>query len=45
MTSRNKPTGAAMKKDETVNELTVRLTDLFLKWTKGCKTVEQLGNL
>eukprot|EP00731_Ephydatia_muelleri_P034136 Em0048g12a len=36
---------AVMKKDETVGELNVRLTDLFLKWTKGCKTVEQLRDL
>ena len=36
---------AVMKKDETVSELNVRLTDLFFKWTKGCKTVEQLGDL
>eukprot|EP00731_Ephydatia_muelleri_P007213 Em0003g1461a len=36
---------AVMKKDETVSELNVRLIDLFLKWTKGCKTVEQLRDL
>ena len=36
---------AVMKKDETVSELNVRLTDLFIKWTKGCKTVEQLRDL
>ena len=30
----------AVMKDEMVSELDVRLTDLFLKWTKGCKTVE-----
>ena len=36
---------AVMKKDKMVSELNVRLTDLFLKWTKGCKTVEQLGDL
>lgn len=33
----------AVMKDETVSELYESLTDLFLKWTKGCKTVEQLG--
>eukprot|EP00731_Ephydatia_muelleri_P036792 Em0326g4a len=36
---------AVMKKDETVGRTNVRLTDLFLKWTKGCKTVEQLRDL
>lgn len=37
-------TQLTMNKDEMVSELNVCLTDLFLKWTKGCKTVEQLGD-
>ena len=44
-TYRHRFRDAVMKKDETVSELNVRLTDHFLKWTKGCKIVEQLGDL
>ena len=36
---------AVMKKDETLSKFNVHLTDLFLKWIKGCKTVEQLRDL
>ena len=36
---------AVKKEEETVSELTVRLTDLLQKWTKGCKTVEDVRDM
>ena len=33
------------KEEETVSELTVRLTNLLHKWTKGCKTVEDVRDM
>ena len=44
-TPRQRFRDAVMKKDETLSKFNVHLTDLFLKWIKGCKTVEQLRDL
>ena len=36
---------AVKKEEETVSELTVRLNDLLQKWTKECKTVEDIRDM
>eukprot|EP00731_Ephydatia_muelleri_P002491 Em0001g2491a len=36
---------AVKKEEETVSELTVRLNDLLKKWTKECKTVQDIRDM
>ena len=33
------------KEGESVGELAVRLTDLLQKWTKGCRTVDEIRDM
>eukprot|EP00731_Ephydatia_muelleri_P014661 Em0008g381a len=36
---------SSKKEEESVGELAVRLTDLLQKWTKGCRTVDEIRDM
>ena len=44
-THRQRFRDAERKDSESVSELAVRITDLFLKWTKSCKSIDEIRDL